>query len=484
MTNKWHTLHPATTYVLLLLFIIIASWICDIYGVRVTDPQTGGTIFIQNLLNAEGIRWLIKHVQSNFLSFDTFGMGVVTILGIGVAEHSGFINALTRQFTKHHYNQRTIILIVIIAGVCSSVMGDIGYILLLPIAVYLFKGAKLPQQAGIIVALVSVSCGFGANILITSIEPIIVRYTQEVAELNNISQSHIGIMSNYWFSVVSMIPQIYTIYRITTKHLIPQLLKKEPVSDEPNKSLSKKEQHALRNALVFGAIYLVIVCIATFSPWGILRGVMGDLIHSPFIYGSLFIISFGIGMMGVVYGFSTNIYESDKDVIGGFTHLLKLLGNFLVISFFASQLFACISYSNLDEYLLVNAGQWFSSCRWTHPIIALFIFILLTASLNLFVTSGTHKWSVLAYFAIPILSKLSISPDIVQSSFHIGDSVNTFITPFLPYAAWVLAWLIYFDKRSSFDTLIRYTWRYSLAMFSVWTGLFILWFALKIPFGF
>ena len=88
---------------------------------------------------------------------------------------------------------------------------------------------------------------------------------------------------------------------------------------------------------------------ATFSSWGILRSVNGGLIRSPFIEGILFLLSFGIGLMGMVYGFASGRYRTDGDVIEGLTQPMKLLGVYFVIAFFAAQMFACFEYSHLDK---------------------------------------------------------------------------------------------------------------------------------------
>ena len=53
-------------------------------------------------------------------------------------------------------------------------------------------------------------------------------------------------------------------------------------------------------AVSIGVIYTTVILWATFSSWGILRSVNGGLIRSPFIEGILFLLSFGIGLMGMV----------------------------------------------------------------------------------------------------------------------------------------------------------------------------------------
>ena len=63
----------------------------------VTLPQTGEEIRVQSLLSPEGIRWLLRHIVTNFTGFAPLGMVIVAMFGIGVAQHSGFIDACIRQ---------------------------------------------------------------------------------------------------------------------------------------------------------------------------------------------------------------------------------------------------------------------------------------------------------------------------------------------------------------------------------------------------
>ena len=44
MKNKWRMPHPATMFLLLTMAVVFLSWICDIYGLKVTLPQTGEDI--------------------------------------------------------------------------------------------------------------------------------------------------------------------------------------------------------------------------------------------------------------------------------------------------------------------------------------------------------------------------------------------------------------------------------------------------------
>lgn len=52
--------------------------------------------------------------------------------------------------------------------------------------------------------------------------------------------------------------------------------------------LSRKERRAIMISIVVAAIYVALILWLTFSSYGILRGVNGGLMHSPFIAGILF----------------------------------------------------------------------------------------------------------------------------------------------------------------------------------------------------
>ena len=48
-------------------------------------------------MSPEGIRWLLRHVVTNFTGFAPLGLVIVAMFGIGVAQHSGFIDACIRK---------------------------------------------------------------------------------------------------------------------------------------------------------------------------------------------------------------------------------------------------------------------------------------------------------------------------------------------------------------------------------------------------
>ena len=481
--EKWRMPHPATMFLLLTMAVVFLSWICDIYGLKVTLPQSGEDIRVQSLLSPEGIRWWLRNAIKNFTGFAPLGMVIIAMFGLGVAQHSGFIDACIRLGVGNRKEKRKVILWVIVLGLLSNVIGDGGYIILLPIAAMLFQWVGLHPIAGIVTAYVSVACGYSANIVLSTMDPLLAHTTQEAALTLMGYQGNTEPLCNYFFMSASTVVITGIVYWVTQKWLLPNLGKYEgSVKVEAYRPLSRKERRALMVAVTVAGIYVALILWLTFSSYGILRGVNGGLMHSPFIAGILFLLSLGAGFTGMAYGFSSGRYRSDNDVIEGLTQPIKLLGVYFVIAFFAAQMFACFEYSHLDKCLAIMGADLLSSFE-PAPLSALILFILFTAFINLIMVSATSKWAFMSFIFIPMFAQMGISPDVTQCAFRIGDSSTNAITPFLFYMPLVLTYMRQYDKQITYGSLLKYTWRYSLCILAAWTLLFIVWYLLKIPMG-
>lgn len=354
---------------------------------------------------------------------------------------------------------------------------------MLPIAATLFYSVGLNPVAGIITAYVSVSCGYSANVVLSTMDPLIARTTQEAAIDSGVYQGNTGPLCNYYFMSVSTFVIGAIIYRITCKRLIPSLGQYEGKQIfEGYKQLSRKERRAMTMAIVVGMLYAAIILWATFSSWGILRGVNGGLIRSPFIMGILFLLSLGAAIMGMVYGFSSGRYRSDNDVIEGLAQPMKLLGGYLVIAFFAAQMFACLEYSHLDKCVAIIGANLLSSVQ-VGPLWTLILFILFTATINLIMVSATAKWAFMAFIFVPVFARMGIEPDMTQCAFRIGDSATNAITPFMFYMPLVLTYMQQYDKQATYGSLLKYTWRYSVYILIGWTMLLFIWYLTGLPLG-
>ncbi len=476
MKNKQHILHPATFYFLLTLFVVFLSWILDIYGWSATETTQGEIFKVQSLLNPEGIRWWLRNVVSNYTGFAPLGMVLVAMLGIGIADDSGLLKACARRWSSKYMQEQNIILwTVIIGGIISNIIGDAGYIFLVPLAAGLFKSVGMHPAAGILIAYVSVACGYSANFFISTLDPLIAGVTREAASRSGIEGVYTGALSNYLFMAVSALLIAGTIYFISRRWL---LLVLKPSRKEENKShpLSHKEQRAMKIAFISGGIYLLVILAATFSPWGILRGITGGMTRSPFIFGTHFLISFALGLMGTVYGITAERYRNNREVADGLARSMKPLASYIVITFFAAQMFACIHYSQIDRCLLLNGAQSFKNIN-ADPLLDLLLFIFFIAVANLLTVSSLTKWSLLSSFFLPFFTSIGVEAEWVQCAYRIGDSATNAASPFMFYLPLVFVCLqTHLISPVGYRTIFHYTIPYTLAIFFVWTLLFIIWY--------
>jgi len=137
---------------------------------------------VVNLLSIEGIHRILTSLVTNFTSFAPLGTVLVALIGIGVAEVSGFIGASMRLLVLSS-PARWLTPIVVFAGVMSNMASEIGYVLLVPLAGLIFLAAGRHPLVGVAAAFAGVSGGYSANLLLGTIDPLLAGLTQEAARI-------------------------------------------------------------------------------------------------------------------------------------------------------------------------------------------------------------------------------------------------------------------------------------------------------------
>lgn len=122
------------------------------------------------------------------------------------------------------------------------------------------------------------------------------------------------------------------------------------------KQLSRKERRALAiSALAFG-LYVALIGVALLLPWNFLYGVTGSWSHSPFAKGLVYILSVGIGLSGMVYGYVSDVFRGWKDVVGGMSLLISRSASYFVTLFFVVQFFSSFNYTRFPEWVSISDG--------------------------------------------------------------------------------------------------------------------------------
>ncbi|MEK4129655.1 AbgT family transporter [Solibacillus sp. FSL W8-0474] len=470
---------PITIFAILAGLVLLASWLMNKIGLTAVSPTSGETLEVVNLLSKEGLHQILTNMVSNFTSFAPLGIVIVAMIGIGVAEHSGLITTMMKK-TVLSAPKSLIVPVLIFTAIFGSVATDAAYIILPPIAAMIFMSIGRHPLVGMVAAYAAIAGGFSANILITSLDVLLVGITQEAARLVDPDFTGLATM-NYYFMAVSTVLLIAVATWVTVKIVEPRFGKYEGKVEVLEK-VTPKESKALIWATVSALIYIAILLVTVLPENGILRGENGAFLQSPFMSGIVPLMLFLFLIPGIVYGMVVGTIKSDRDVAGMMFKSMADLSSFIVLAFVAAQMIAFFSWSNIGTILAIKGAETLQAMNFTGvPMFIGFIFIV--ALVNLLMASASAKWVLLAPIFVPMFMYLGYSPAVTQMAYRVGDSITNPITPLLAYFAMLLAFARKYDKNIKMGTLISALIPYSIFFAIMWIILFSVWLLLGLPMG-
>ncbi|HOP04656.1 MAG TPA: AbgT family transporter [Tenuifilaceae bacterium] len=475
--------HPATLFVILALIVMLASWLATVLNYSAIHPVDNSVIKANNLLSADGIRWIFQNIEHNFVEFPPLGLVLVVMIGIGVAEGSGLFTVLVRQLVLGA-PKRLITAAIIIAGIFSHLASEVGYVILIPLGAMIFHALGRHPMAGFAAAFCGVSAGFGSNFLIGSVDPILAGLSTSAAQILD-PEMVINPLVNYFFMVASAIMIVIAGTWITEKIVEPRL---GTYSGDVEKlqavELKPIEKKGLRYAGWSILALIVVICIMIIPASGILRNPEnGSVLHSPFMDGIIFVLLLIFFVPGLVYGAVVGTIKNDKDVVKHMTHSMKGLAAYIVLVFFAAQFVYFFRYSNIGLIVAINGAEGLSSIGLT-GVPLMISFVLLAAIINMFMGSASAKWAIMAPVFIPMFMLLGYHPGLTQAAFRIGDSVTNVITPMMSYFALIVTYAEKYDEKYGIGTIISLMIPYTLLFLLLWIVLLFIWMQLGIPVGF
>ena len=483
--------HPATLFALFALAVIVMSWIAAQMGLSVIHPSTGAVVRPVNLLSIDGLHRILTGAVTNFTSFAPLGVVLVALIGIGVAEHSGMIGAALRLLVLSA-PRYLLTPVLVFAGVMSNMASEIGYVLLVPLGALIFQSAGRHPILGMAATFAGVSGGYSANLLIGTIDPLLSGLSQEAARIVD-SGYTVSPLANWYFMMAST-PLLTLLGWFVTERIVaprfpnPLVAQTSAESERQGQRLNAAERrgmwHATLAVLLFSLVLLwAILPVGTLPGAGFLRdSETGDLLKSPFLSGVVSIIFVYGVIAGVAFGVGAGTIKSDADVIKAMSVSMSTLGGYLVLVFFAAQFVAFFNWTQLGLVFAIEGADALKSLGL--PTIPLFIcFILLTATVNLFMGSASAKWALMAPVFVPMFMLLGYSPEMTQVAYRIGDSVTNIISPMMAYFALIISFFQRYEPRSGLGTLVATMLPYSIVFLIGWSLMFGLWIWLELPIG-
>jgi aminobenzoyl-glutamate transport protein len=476
--------HPVTLFAGMALLVVIVSAITSAAGLSAVHPGTGQTVRPVSLLTLAGLHRIMTELVNNFTGFAPLGTVLVAMLGIAVAEGTGLISAGLKLVVLSA-PPRALTYAVVFAGVMSNTGGEVGYVLLIPLAAIMFQAVGRHPVAGLAAAFAGVSGGYSANLLLGTVDPLLAGLSEEAARILD-PQYHVNASANYYFMAVSTF-LITGLGGVVTERVVEPRLGRYAGAAETGSELTASLTPAERRGLAWatGALVLLTALLlwGTVPETGFLRDPKtGDLLRSPFMSGIVTII-FAAGLLaGVAFGVGAGTVGSDTDVVNAMAKAMSTLGGYLVLVFFAAQFVAFFGWTNLGLIVAIHGADALkTSGLGTIPLLV--AFVLVSASINLFMGSASAKWAIMAPVFVPMFMLLGYTPEFTQAAYRIGDSTTNIISPMMSYLALILAFMQRYRSDAGLGTMVATMLPYSLTFLAGWTLMLVVWTLLGLPVG-
>ncbi|WP_251357837.1 AbgT family transporter [Kangiella sp. TOML190] len=476
---------PAIIFLFALLVVWILSWLLSGTSFNAIDPRTGEAIQIKNMLAGDALANFLSTMVTTFTSFAPLGVVLVAMLGVGVAEHSGYINTGIKLMLKRT-PKFLLTPVVILVGIVSHTATDAGYVLVIPLAGVIFYSMGRHPLAGIAAAFAGVSGGFSANFIPSGIDPLLQSFTLTGAQIIQPSME-VNPLNNYYFTSVSSIFIILVGWYITDKIIEPRLQKTAVDGDTDDlpkfDEITSKEKKGFYIATAVMLAGLALLAYISLPADSAMR-YNGELtsFKAPIMQSIVPLIFLLFWIPGAIYGFTVGTFKKTKDMIDAMSKAMGGMAYYIVMAFFCALFVSAFAKSNLGALLAIEGAQALKAMAFPSSVTIVGI-VLLTAFVNLFVGSASGKWALLAPIFVPMLMQLGISPDLTQAAYRVGDSSSNIITPLMPYFPLVVVYCQKYVKDTGIGTLVAMMLPFSIAFLIGWTIFLLAYWGTGMPLG-
>ena len=495
------TLHPMMTFIVLTFAVIIISGILNLFGASasyntvnsVTGAYQTNLVTVESLFRLRGIKYIFANTVSNFSSFAPLIMLLISLIGVGILEESGFLSSFFFLVTKK-MPKYLVTYFYVLTCIILSICGDVSFVVLIPLAALLFKHGRRNPLSGIIASFVAVACGMGINLTMSGMDSALSNLTVNSA---SIIESYSMSSSCYLFIMLfATLISAGLITYVTETMIIPKLGKYEEDSNEiiiDKDKLTRKEVRGLFFAGAGFVLYLFIL-IYNIIPYVQFGGNFLDYSQARYIdklfgansffnSGFIFVITFMFFLIGFLYGIGAKTIENHKDVCDFLAKSLDDIGKIIILIFFASVFVSLYKYTNIGYLITAALSNIIYKSNFTGlPLVGLVIFISTISTI--FLPSLTARWEILSGTVVPLLMTSGFSAEYAQVLFSSTGTVLYGLTPVMAYFVIYLAYLDKYDKSGTgMWKSIKYLIPYAIFMLVMWIVLLILWYLTGLPLG-
>jgi len=477
--------HPFWIFVWICILIVVLSGITALFGVSAIHPDDGSLVEAQNLISGEGLRRFLEEVVTNFAHFAPFGLVLVMLMGVSIAERSGLL-AVAMRTIAFSVPKKIVLPVIFIIGACGNIGSDAGIVIVPPIAALIFTQMGLHPIAGLVAGYAGATAGFTANFFIAGTDVLLAGISTEITQQMP-GGEEVSATANWFFMIASTVLLAFGGAFIARRYTIPRCSKFELLGKFDHEvhdgHLTEAERKGLKRAGLALLLYLVVIILLVAPDGAPLRNQeTGGIVPSPFLRGLIPILFFFFAIPGYFYGKATGAIKKPNDILKQMEHGMKELSGYIVLMLVVAQFINLFSWSNLDTILAITGADFLKSTGLTGPLLFV-LFMVLVAFLNIFLGSGSAKWAIFAPIFIPMLAQINYSPAFVQLMYRVGDSVTNCVTPLYVYFPLLLGWIHKYNKNIGIGTIVSLLIPYAIILFIMWMVLLFAWYVLNIPIG-
>lgn len=494
--------HPFWLFVLLAVLIIPLSELLARLGASAVDPVTGETVAVTSLLNGEGLRQIVAGVVPNIVEFPPLGVVLVVMLGVAVADGAGLINTALRVVVAK-VPARWLTFVLALAGVTGSIASDAITVVLIPLGAAAFKAAGRSAVLGAVVAFASASAGFNASLVVNLTDPLLGGISTSAAQLVD-PEYQVSPIANYYFSAASAVVLALLITVVTERVLtrmttrvheaelaaerdgtaeIDEDQDRPQITQENLRVYGPEEIRGLRWAGIATLVYVALYFLALLLPFSPLRGVEEEgALSSVLITDISGPIALLFLVAGTAYGIPAGTIRRFADIPELMARGIRDIAALLVLLAAAAQFIAFFTWTDMGTVIAISGSGLLEAAGLPLPILFLSV-VLIVAVLNLFLTSGSALYTLVAPVIVPMFMYLGVNPETTQMLYRIGDSAFNIITPLNAFFALTLGVVQQRLPRAGIGTLMSLLLPFAISILVVWFLFFLLWWGLGIPLG-
>jgi aminobenzoyl-glutamate transport protein len=473
---------PALLFCYLFVITAIIGALLTYSGVSLINPATKKAVVSANLFSKAGVEWFLNNMVKNFTGFAPLGLVLTMTLAIGFCEESGMLVTMLRR-SMSNVNPNMVPYLIAFLGTVGNIASDTAMIVIPPLAALVYIGVGKHPIVGMLVAYAGAQAGFTANLMIAGTDSLLQGLTNGAIDAFMGKQGAfvVDVTCNWYFMMASTFLCSLVIGLTSIKIIEPRFGKFVPTDEhETLAEVTPLEIKGLHASAIATVAFIALVAIGFFT--GVLSK-NGKLVGSLMLKGLIPLLFLMFSIAGITFGIVTKKFQTLKDVNKAMVKQMSAMGAYVIFCFFCGQFQGLFSWTKLGTMLAISGADFLKSIGFT-GIPMCVSFIIISAMVNIIVSSGSAKWAIFAPIFVPMFMLLGYHPGFTQLLYRLGDSPGNCFTPMSPYI-WMLLSVAQakYDKNIAIGTLISNMIPVAIILQIAWIIFVILWMLSGIPIG-